>query len=100
MGFLVLPLVVLSFLALGLDLGAPPERQWTARGLISAVELYQHTLSPLLARSGLTCRFQPTCSHYGVAVLKRHGALGGSWRAAWRVLRCAPWTPAGTLDPP
>ena len=87
-------------MALGLDLAAPPERQWTARGLIGAVELYQRTLSPILARSAVTCRFEPTCSHYAVAALKRHGALGGSWRAAWRILRCGPWTPPGTVDPP
>lgn len=86
--------------ALGFDLASPPERQWTHRGLIAAIELYQAVASPLLARSGVRCRFEPTCSHYAVSVLKRYGAAGGTWRAAWRVLRCAPWTPAGTVDPP
>ena len=87
-------------LAVGLDFGAPPAQQWSARGLVGAIKLYQHTLSPILGSSGIKCRFEPTCSHYGVAVLERYGALGGSWRAGWRILRCAPWTPAGTADPP
>jgi putative component of membrane protein insertase Oxa1/YidC/SpoIIIJ protein YidD len=33
-------------------------------------------------------------------VIRRDGALVGSARAGWRVLRCGPWTPAGTPDPP
>lgn len=96
----VFVLVGLAGLGLGLDFGAPPERQWSARGLVGAIRLYQHTLSPLLGSSGVKCRFEPTCSHYGVGVLERYGALGGSWRAGWRILRCAPWTPAGTVDLP
>ena len=95
-----LVLVIALGLALGVDLGAPPESQWTTRGLVGAIRVYQSTLSPLLGASGVKCRFEPTCSHYGVGVLERYGALGGGWRAAWRVLRCAPWTPPGTVDPP
>lgn len=98
--FFLLALVGLVGIALGLDLGAAPQRQWTTRGLIGAIKVYQQTLSPLLGSSGVKCRFEPTCSHYGVGVLKRYGALGGSWRAGWRILRCAPWTPAGTVDSP
>jgi len=96
----VLFLAAFVGLGLGFDLGVPPDRQWSSRGLVAAIRVYQHTLSPLLGSSGIKCRFEPTCSHYGVAVLERYGALGGSWRAGWRILRCAPWTPAGTVDPP
>lgn len=85
---------------LGVDLAAPPERQATAAALVGGIRLYQATLSPLLGRGGVRCRFEPTCSHYAVAVLERDGALRGSWRAAGRLLRCGPWTPAGTADPP
>ncbi len=85
---------------LGLDLGAPPSRGRIAAGMIAGVELYQATLAPLARRAGIVCRFEPSCSHYAVAAFERHGALGGAWRAAWRLLRCGPWTPAGTFDPP
>ncbi len=96
---LAIAVVVAGFLA-GLDLGAAPERQWSGRTLVAGVRLYQRTLSPWLASSGVECRFEPTCSHYGLAVLESHGALGGGLRAVWRILRCGPWTPAGTVDPP
>ena len=69
-------------------------------GLLAVIELYQATLSVRLGRGGARCRFQPTCSHYGAAVIRRHGALVGGVKTAWRILRCGPWTPAGTEDPP
>lgn len=96
----LLALLGLVGLVLGLDLAAPPDRQRTAAFLIGGARLYQATLSPLLGRTGIRCRFEPTCSHYAVAVLERHGAVGGSRRAVWRLLRCGPWMPAGTFDPP
>ncbi len=56
---------------------------------------YQYLLSPWW---GSHCRFTPTCSHYAVEALERHGALAGSWLAARRILRCHPWS-AGGYDP-
>ena len=85
---------------LAADLVRPPAAQLSARGLLAAIDLYQATLSPRLGRLGARCRFEPTCSHYGEAVIRRHGALVGSAKAAWRILRCGPWTPPGTRDEP
>ena len=87
-------------LLLGLDLARAPERQWTARAELAAIAAYQRALSPLLARGGVRCRFEPTCSRYATAAIRADGALTGSARALWRVARCGPWTPAGTSDPP
>jgi uncharacterized protein len=84
---------------LALDLSRAPQRQWSARVLLGSISVYQSTLSPLLGRSGVRCRFVPTCSHYGADAIREDGALIGSLRAAWRVARCGPWTKAGTLDP-
>ncbi len=67
---------------------------------LRGIEIYQATLSPHMDKIGATCRFEPTCSHYGHAVIARDGALRGGLRAAGRVLRCGPWTPPGTVDPP
>ena len=64
--------------------------------LAVAVRIYQATLSPLL---GPTCRFEPTCSRYLVAAVRKHGLPLGLWRGAWRILRCHPWSPGGH-DPP
>ena len=87
-------------LAAAYDWTRPPQVQWTVRAELAAIARYQAWLSPVLARSGARCRFRPTCSRYAAAALTRDGALVGNARAAWRILRCAPWTPAGTLDPP
>ena len=65
------------------------------RVLIGIIRAYQYLLSPWW---GSQCRFTPTCSHYAVEALERHGALAGSWLAARRILRCHPGS-AGGYDP-
>jgi uncharacterized protein len=67
---------------------------------LRAIHVYQATLSPLYSRAGIICRFKPTCSHYGEAVMREFGALRGGWMAVRRILRCGPWTPMGTVDLP
>ncbi len=90
----------LAVLVLGLDLGRAPERQVSARVLIASIDLYQATLSKLMPTTGVQCRFQPTCSHYAEGSIRKHGTLKGTGKAIWRILRCAPWTEKGTIDPP
>lgn len=63
--------------------------------LIALVRVYQYLLSPYL---GTQCRFTPTCSHYAVGALKKHGAFKGGYLAVRRLLRCHPWR-AGGYDP-
>jgi putative membrane protein insertion efficiency factor len=87
-------------LLFALDLARPAERQLSARGLLAGIHLYQRTLSPWMPALGVRCRFTPTCSRYAEAVIRRDGALAGGFLAARRLLRCGPWTPAGTVDPP
>jgi putative membrane protein insertion efficiency factor len=96
---LAIVLLVVAVLV-GWDLSRRPERQLSARGLVAAIDLYQATLSKGLARVGASCRFEPTCSRYGRAVIERYGTLRGGWLALARIARCGPWTPAGTVDPP
>ena len=87
-------------LLLGLDMARPPCDQLSARCLLGAIHAYQATLSPVLGIAGLQCRFKPTCSHYGEGAIRKYGAWTGSWKTLWRIARCGPWTPAGTIDPP
>jgi putative membrane protein insertion efficiency factor len=93
-----LPLLLL--VVLSLDLSRPPASQASARLLLGGIHLYQATVSPHLSARGVQCRFRPTCSHYAEGAIARYGALSGSLRAAWRIVRCGPWTRLGTYDPP
>lgn len=63
--------------------------------LILFVRGYQVVLSPHLPAS---CRYYPTCSHYAIEALGKHGALRGGWLAAKRIARCHPFRPGG-FDP-
>ncbi len=64
--------------------------------LLALIRLYQMTVS--LAIPPNTCRFYPTCSHYGYQAIYKYGVLKGGWMATWRVLRCNPFNPGG-FDP-
>jgi uncharacterized protein len=66
-----------------------------AAALRAALRGYRLLVSPLLPRA---CRFHPSCSEYAEEALARHGAWRGTWLAARRVCRCAPWHPGG-YDP-
>jgi putative membrane protein insertion efficiency factor len=60
------------------------------------IRLYQMTLAKTIPDG--TCRFYPTCSHYGYQAIYKHGVLKGIPLAVWRVLRCNPFNPGG-FDP-
>ena len=60
--------------------------------LIGMILLYRATLSSSL---GGQCRFYPSCSHYAEDAIRVHGAVKGSAMAAWRILRCGPFTRGG-----
>lgn len=62
---------------------------------IFLVRFYQIVLSPLLPA---TCRYQPTCSHYMVQALQKHGVLKGLFLGTKRILSCHPWGGSG-YDP-
>ncbi|MEJ7692585.1 membrane protein insertion efficiency factor YidD [Daejeonella sp.] len=59
------------------------------------IKIYQTLISPILGKS---CRFTPTCSHYGVEAIKKHGPFKGGWLTLKRIGRCNPWGGHG-FDP-
>jgi putative membrane protein insertion efficiency factor len=63
---------------------------------LALIRLYQLIVSPTLPPN--TCRFYPTCSHYGYQAIYKFGAIKGSLMAAWRILRCNPFNHGG-FDP-
>ena len=64
--------------------------------LIGLVRLYQLFISPMI---GPRCRFTPSCSQYYIEAVKKYGAIRGSLKGAWRIIRCNPWNKGG-YDPP
>lgn len=62
---------------------------------IFLIKVYQVTLSPFL---GGRCRYSPSCSHYGIEAIQKHGPFKGGWLALKRILSCHPWGGSG-YDP-
>lgn len=60
--------------------------------LILPIRFYQGVISPILPSS---CRYTPTCSHYAVEALQKHGPIKGSWLAIKRIASCNPWGGTG-----
>lgn len=65
------------------------------RLFIGMIRAYQFMLSPLL---GANCRFTPTCSHYAIEAIGKHGPFVGTWHAVKRISRCHPFHRGG-YDP-
>jgi putative membrane protein insertion efficiency factor len=59
------------------------------------IRLYQNTISRALPPS---CRFTPSCSHYGYEAIEKYGLLKGGYLAVRRIMRCHPFHPGG-YDP-
>ncbi|MCG3086270.1 membrane protein insertion efficiency factor YidD [Anoxybacillus sp. LAT_35] len=62
---------------------------------ILLIRFYQRFISRLKPP---TCRFYPTCSHYGLEAIRRFGALKGGYLTIKRILKCHPFHPGG-FDP-
>jgi putative membrane protein insertion efficiency factor len=65
------------------------------RVLLALLSVYRRRISPALPRR---CRYEPTCSAYAAEAIRRHGAARGTVLAAWRLLRCNPFSHGG-FDP-
>jgi putative membrane protein insertion efficiency factor len=65
------------------------------RLLLAPIAVYQRRISPALPRR---CRYEPTCSAYAAQSIRRFGPIRGLLLAAWRLLRCNPFSHGG-FDP-
>lgn len=61
--------------------------------LIFLIKTYQMTLSPRFSHG--SCRYTPTCSQYALEAIEIHGIFKGCLLAAWRILRCNPFSKGG-----
>ncbi len=51
------------------------------------IMFYRAAISPLFPSC---CRFEPTCSEYGLIAFKRYGFLKGCSLTAKRIIKCRP----------
>lgn len=63
--------------------------------VVAPIRLYQRFISPALPAR---CKYYPTCSAYAVQAIRSYGIGRGLVLAAWRILRCNPWSHGG-VDP-
>ena len=59
------------------------------------LHLYRRVISPLIRPH---CRYSPSCSQYALDAVREYGVIRGVVLAAWRVMRCNPWSHGG-VDP-
>lgn len=60
--------------------------------LLAPMVFYRRLVSPLLPSR---CRYHPTCSAYAIEAIRQVGPVRGTILAAWRVLRCNPYSLGG-----
>lgn len=61
------------------------------------LRLYRAVISPLY---GDVCRYYPSCSHYALHAIQKHGVFKGVWLGTLRIARCHPWSAGGVDDVP
>lgn len=62
---------------------------------LTMIGAYRRWISPLI---GDRCRYEPSCSAYAQEAIGRFGLIRGSVLAAWRLMRCNPFSHGG-FDP-
>jgi len=70
-------------------------RSLLAGTVLGLILCYRKLISPWLPDC---CRFEPSCSAYGLQAVQTHGAVKGSLLTVWRILRCNPFSKGG-YDP-
>jgi len=64
--------------------------------LVALIRFYQKAISPFLQPR---CRYYPTCSHYAIMAIEKYGAIKGTRKAIWRIIRCNPFSKGGVDYP-
>ncbi|MFQ3543220.1 membrane protein insertion efficiency factor YidD [Halobacillus rhizosphaerae] len=63
--------------------------------MIAMIQFYRKAISPFFPPS---CRFQPTCSAYGLEAFQRFGFFKGLYLTIKRIGKCHPFH-SGGFDP-
>jgi putative membrane protein insertion efficiency factor len=65
--------------------------------LVAPIRVYSRVISPALPAR---CKYYPTCSAYAEEAIRRHGLIRGGGLAAWRIVRCNPFSHGGVDEVP
>jgi len=68
-----------------------------SRFAVRFIETYRLRVGPGL---GARCRFEPSCSSYGLEAYQRYGFWKALAKTLWRLVRCNPWNKGPRVDPP
>jgi putative membrane protein insertion efficiency factor len=60
--------------------------------ILAPIVAYQRFVSPAFPRR---CKYYPTCSEYAVNAIREVGVVRGTILAAWRLVRCNPFSHGG-----
>jgi putative membrane protein insertion efficiency factor len=66
--------------------------------LIKTIEIYQKHISPMIAKNGVNCKYNPTCSEYMKQAIEKYGCVIGVCKGFIRILKCNPFSKGG-YDP-
>ena len=72
------------------------ERTALSRFAERFIRTYKRRVSP---RLGAHCRFEPSCSEYGLEAYRRYGFPKATAKTLWRIVRCNPLTKGPRYDP-
>ena len=65
---------------------------------IKIIEIYQKYISPIVANSGVHCKYYPTCSEYTKQAIEKYGCVIGIAKGVKRIIKCNPFSNGG-YDP-
>ena len=66
--------------------------------LIWLINWYQKHISIVFESKNIHCKYYPTCSEYTKQAIQKYGAVKGSIKGMYRILRCNPFSKGG-YDP-
>ena len=66
--------------------------------LIWLIEWYQKNISSWLESKNIHCKYYPTCSEYTKQAIQKYGAVRGTIKGIYRILKCNPFSKGG-YDP-
>ena len=66
--------------------------------IISLINLYQKSISPMISSKNIHCKFYPTCSEYTKQAVEKYGVIKGGAKGIIRILKCNPFSKGG-YDP-